>query len=118
MEAVGPDHAVIAKPGYAVAYEEVGLCWFRVRVRGTLGYTGVRQLLPYQNPIVDAARLLQGLEAWFPTYTAVNTSGCVAPQGAIGAVRGGWPERAAFTPATCELWIDLRVSPRTPIAEV
>ena len=118
VEAVRPGCAVIAKPGYAVAYEEVGLCWFRVRVRGTLGYTGVRQLLSYQNPIVDAARLVQGLEAWFPAYTAANASGCVAPQGAIGAIRGGWPERAAFTPATCELWVDLRVSPRTPIEEV
>jgi acetylornithine deacetylase/succinyl-diaminopimelate desuccinylase-like protein len=115
---VRPDHAVIAKPGNAVAYEEVGLCWFRVRVRGTLGYTGVRHLLAYRNPIVDAAELLRGLEAWFPTYTATNTSGCVAPQGAIGAVRGGWPERAAFTPAACELWVDLRVSPRTPVEEV
>lgn len=118
VEAVRPDHAVVAKPGNAVAYEEVGLCWFRVCVRGTLGYAGVRHLLAYRNPIVDAARLLQGLEAWFPAYTAANTSGCVAPQGAIGAVRGGWPERAAFTPATCELWVDLRVSPRTPIQEV
>jgi acetylornithine deacetylase/succinyl-diaminopimelate desuccinylase-like protein len=118
VEAVRPDCAVIAKPGNAVAYEEVGLCWFRLRVRGTLGYTGVRHLLDYRNPIVDAARLLQGLEAWFPTYTVANTSGCVAPQGAIGAVRGGWPERAAFTPATCEVWVDLRVSPRTPIEEV
>jgi acetylornithine deacetylase/succinyl-diaminopimelate desuccinylase-like protein len=118
VEAVRPDHGVIAKPGHAVAYEEVGLCWFRIRVRGTLGYTGVRHLLAYHNPIIDAARLLQGLEAWFPTYTAANTSGCVAPQGAIGAVRGGWPEAPAFTPATCELWVDLRVSPRTPIEEV
>ena len=117
LEAVRPDCAVVAKPGYAVAYEEVGLCWFRVRIRGTFGYAGVRQRLPYRNPIVDAARLLQGLEAWFAVYTAANTSGCVAPQGAIGAVRGGWPERAAFTPATCELWVDLRVSPRTAIEE-
>jgi acetylornithine deacetylase/succinyl-diaminopimelate desuccinylase-like protein len=118
VEAVGPDQAVIAKPGDAVAYEEVGLCWFRIGVRGTLGYTGVRHLLAYRNPIVEMARLLQGLEAWFPTYTAANTSGCVAPQGAIGAVRGGWSQAPAFTPATCEFWVDLRVSPRTPIQEV
>jgi succinyl-diaminopimelate desuccinylase len=118
VEALRPDYAVIAKPGHAVAYEEVGLCWFRVHVRGTLGYTGVRHMSAYRNPIVDAARLLLGLEAWFPSYTTANTSGCVAPQGAIGAVRGGWPERVAFTPATCELWVDLRVSPRTPIEEV
>jgi len=118
VETVRPDHSVVAKPGNAVAYEEVGMAWFRVRVRGTLGYTGVRHLLPYRSPIVDSARLIEGLEAWFPEYTKANTSGCVAPQGAVGAVRAGWPEAPSFTPAVCELDVDLRVSPRTPVDEV
>jgi acetylornithine deacetylase/succinyl-diaminopimelate desuccinylase-like protein len=118
VEAVRPDHAVVAKPGNAVAYEEVGMVWLRVRVRGTLGYTGVRHLLPYRNPIVDAARLIEALEAWFPEYTKANTSGCVAPQGAVGALRGGWQEAPSFTPAVCEVWVDLRVSPRTPVEGV
>jgi acetylornithine deacetylase/succinyl-diaminopimelate desuccinylase-like protein len=113
-----PDVAVIAKPGWAVAWEEVGLCWFRVTVGGVLGYAGTRHFLPYRNPIVDAARVIARLEEWFPEYTARNTSGLVAPQGCIGAIEAGWPHKVAFIPAACHLYVDLRVSPRTPLAEV
>ncbi|MGH9917531.1 MAG: deacylase, partial [Nitrososphaerales archaeon] len=34
------DYAIIAKPGWAVAWEEVGLCWFRLRVNGLFSYVG------------------------------------------------------------------------------
>jgi acetylornithine deacetylase/succinyl-diaminopimelate desuccinylase-like protein len=111
-QGVRGDFAILAKPGYAVAWEEVGLCWFRVRVRGRLGYTGIRHIVPYQNPIVDAARVIEGLEAWFPRYSARHTSGLVAPQGSIGAIQGGWPHKPAFVPAATDLYVDLRISPR------
>ena len=39
------DFAIIAKPGWSVAWEEVGLCWFKVIVRGDLNYTGVRHVV-------------------------------------------------------------------------
>lgn len=113
-----PDFAVIAKPGWAVAWEEVGLCWFRVTVGGVLGYTGTRHFLPYKNPIVDAARVITLLEEWFPEYTARNASGLVAPQGCIGAIEAGWPHKVAFIPAACDIHVDLRVSPRTSVADV
>ena len=65
---LAPDFAVIAKPGYAVAWEEVGLCWFRVRVRGVQTYVGRKHFLAYRNPIADAARVVTRLEAWFDEY--------------------------------------------------
>jgi acetylornithine deacetylase/succinyl-diaminopimelate desuccinylase-like protein len=117
-QGVRGDFAILAKPGYAVAWEEVGLCWFRVRVRGRLGYTGIRHIVPYKNPIVDAARVIAGLEAWFPRYTRRHTSGLVAPQGSIGAVQGGWPHKPAFVPAATDLYVDLRVSPRSDPMQV
>jgi len=117
-QGVRGDFAIIAKPGYAVSWEEVGLCWFKVRVRGTLNYTGIRHLVPYKNPIVEAARVIDGLEAWFPEYTARHTSGLVAPQGSIGAIEGGWTFKPSFVPASCILYVDLRVSPRSSPMEV
>src|SRR5579859_2285820 len=89
-QGVRGDFAIIAKPGYAVSWEEVGLCWFKVAVRGTLNYTGIRHIVPYKNPIVEAAKVIQGLEEWFPQYSARHTTGLVAPQGSIGAIEGGW----------------------------
>lgn len=108
-----PDFAVIAKPGWSVAWEEVGLAWFRIRVNGAFGYVGSRHRLGQRNPIVDAATLIGELEAFFGEYAAANTSGLVAPQGSIGSIRAGWDRTASFCPAVCELLVDLRTSPRT-----
>jgi acetylornithine deacetylase/succinyl-diaminopimelate desuccinylase-like protein len=112
------DYAVIAKPGRAVAFEEVGLCWFKLTVGGTFDYAGRGRHATHRNPIVDAGRVIAGLEAWFPTYTANNTNGAVAPQGSIGAIRSGWPEKPAFIPAACELYLDIRISPRSDPTDV
>ncbi|MBY8856780.1 M20/M25/M40 family metallo-hydrolase [Nocardia sp. CA2R105] len=112
------DHALIAKPGWAVAWEEVGLCWFEVRVHGTYTYVGSRHRMPYRNAIAHAATVIEALERWFPEYAARHTDGLVAPQGVVSSVEGGWPRMAAVTPALCRLRIDLRTSPRTTPAQV
>jgi acetylornithine deacetylase/succinyl-diaminopimelate desuccinylase-like protein len=56
-----PDFAIIAKPGWTVDWEEVGLCWFRIQVRGRFSYVGSRHRIAYKNPIVDAAGVIQAL---------------------------------------------------------
>jgi acetylornithine deacetylase/succinyl-diaminopimelate desuccinylase-like protein len=112
------DFAIIAKPGWSVDWEEVGLCWFRVRVRGLYGYVGARHRIQYSNPIVHAATVIKDLEDWFPTYATRNTSGLVAPQGQVGWVEGGWRRTASLSPAACDFMVDLRVSPRTTPMEV
>lgn len=112
------DFAILAKPGYAVSWEEVGLCWFKVRITGALNYTGIRHKGPYRNPIVAAARVIDGLEAWFPEYSARHTSGLVAPQGSIGAIQGGWTYKPSFVPSACDLYVDIRISPRTDPAQL
>jgi acetylornithine deacetylase/succinyl-diaminopimelate desuccinylase-like protein len=116
---VHTDFALVMKPGNAVYHEEPGLCWFKLSVKGTLGYAG----MPHGNErfrssIVPAARLILELEDWLPRYTERNSSGQVAPQGWISAVRAGWPDRIAFPSAITEIYLDLRCNPRTPPAEV
>lgn len=113
VEALRPDRAIIAKSGWAVSWEEVGLTWFEVMVEGTHTYVGSRHLLPYRNAIDDAGRLIAGLEAWFPRWADEHRDGLVAPQGVVAAIEGGWPNTAAFTPAVCRFRVDLRLSPRT-----
>ena len=107
------DYAIIAKPGWAVAWEEVGLCWFKVNVKGTLGYVGSRLSAGYDNAILHAATVVREIEDWFPTYAERNKSGLVKPQGTVGAIEGGWPHKPSFIPASCVLHVDLRISPRT-----
>lgn len=108
-----PDFAIVVKPGYAVAHEEVGFAWFRITVRGALNYTGIRHKGPYRNPILDAATVVGELEAWFAEYTAANSAGLVAPQGSVNAIRAGSPDRASFVPAQAIIDLDLRLAPRT-----
>jgi acetylornithine deacetylase/succinyl-diaminopimelate desuccinylase-like protein len=112
-----PDYALIAKPGWAVAWEEVGLCWFEIIVRGTFSYVGSRHRMPYANPVVSAAAVIEEIEAWLPEYTKRHTDGLVAPQGNIGSVQGGWPRMPSFSAAACRLLLDLRIGPRTTPAQ-
>ncbi len=110
---LAPDFAIVAKPGYAVAWEEVGLTWFRIRVRGVQTYVGRKHFLAYDNPIVAAAPVITALEAWCDDYARRHTDGLVAPQGAVGAIQGGWPHKPSMVPAACDIYLDLRISPRT-----
>ena len=112
-----PDCALIAKSGWAVAWEEVGLIWFEVDVEGTHTYVGSRHLLPYSNAIINAGRLIEKIEAWFSQWTEQHTSDLVAPQGVVSFIRSGWERMPAFTPASCRFRLDLRLSPRTTPAQ-
>lgn len=116
---VHADFALVMKPGNAVYHEEPGLCWFKVSVRGTMGYAGIARGVPgFRSSIVPAASVIAELEEWLPGYAERNSSGQVTPQGWVSAVRGGWPERASFPSATTEIHLDIRCNPRTPPAEV
>lgn len=116
-QGVCPDFAVIAKPGWAASWEEVGLAWFDVWVSGTHTYVGSRHRLPYVNAIAQAGVVVDELEAWFERYAGTHTSGYVAPQGVVSSIEGGWRRLAASTPGRVRIRCDLRVSPRdTPQA--
>ncbi|HEV7964209.1 MAG TPA: hypothetical protein VGP57_16840 [Actinoplanes sp.] len=112
-QGVWADFAVIAKPGWTISWEEVGLAWFEVTVHGTHTYVGSRHRLPYRNAIADAGEVAARLERWFVEYAKRHTDGLVAPQGIVSSIEGGWPRMAAVTPAACRLRVDLRLSPRT-----
>lgn len=112
-QGVHPDVALIAKPGVGVSYEEVGLAWFDVTVRGVHTYVGSRHLIPYHNAVAAAGELAVRLEDWFRGYADRHTDGQVAPQGIVATIEAGRPRMAAVTPAWCRLRVDLRLSPRT-----
>jgi len=117
---VSADFGIISKPGYAVAWEEVGLCWFKVTVgRGYIGYAGRPHDVPeYKNTILEAAKVTLELEEWLQEYSKANTSGLCTPWGAVSVVRGGWPHKPSFPPAATELLMDVRVNPRSSTADV
>lgn len=116
---VSPDFAVVMKPWNAVYYEEAGLCWFRISVKGTYGYAGIPHNTPgWDNSVVASSKVILALQEWLPTYVKKNTSGQIEPWGWISAVHGGWRDKPAFPTALTEILVDLRITPRTPPVEV
>jgi acetylornithine deacetylase/succinyl-diaminopimelate desuccinylase-like protein len=112
---ISADFAIICKPGWATAWEEVGLCWFKVTVRGQMGYAGMTRSFPnFRNAIIHAATFILALEEWLPTYQERNTSGLCSPQGAIAAIRGGWPHKPAFPTAAPQSISTLRCNRTLP----
>ncbi|MDF0542740.1 acetylornithine deacetylase [Sphingobium sp. H39-3-25] len=116
---MAPDFAVIMKPWNWVFNEEPGMGWFKVRIKGTLGYAGIPRGVPgFRSSILPAATMIPELEQWIIDYAERNRSGNVYPHGWISGVRAGWPEKPAFPSAETELWFDVRISPRTTPADV
>lgn len=113
------DFAVVMKPWNWVFHEEPGMGWFKVRVHGTLGYAGVPHDTPgFRSSVVPAATVIQAIQAWLPGYADRNTSGVIQPHGWIAGVRSGDPERPAFPSAVTEIFLDVRINPRTTPANV
>ena len=115
---VTADFAISTKPGYGIVYEEPGECWFMVELTGRLSYSGLRHVTHPRNPLVDAANLVLAIEAWIPEYSKRFTLGQLTPQGAVGAIEGGWPYKPEFIPAVCRLYVNLHTNAATSPLEV
>lgn len=104
------DHAVIAKPGWNVSHEEVGLVWLDVVVPGVHTYVGSRHRLPYRNAVALAGRVALALEEWFEGYAEEHEHGTMRPQGVVSSVEGGLRHLAASTAAAVTLRLDVRLT--------
>lgn len=119
MRGVAPDFAIIMKPWNWVYHEEPGMGWFKLIIKGTLGYAGVPRGIPsFRSSILPAAVVIPELEAWILDYAERNTSGVIKPHGWIGGIRSGWEGRPAFPSAATEIFFDIRINPRTTPGEV
>jgi succinyl-diaminopimelate desuccinylase len=115
-QGVWADAAIIAKSGWFVQHEEVGIAWSDITVRGTHTYVGARHRIPYRNPIADAARVVLHLEEWF-AKRAEQTGG-LEPQAMVASLQSGWERTAAFLPAVATLTVDQRLLPNVSPLDV
>ncbi|WP_434740579.1 hypothetical protein [Micromonospora sp. SH-82] len=112
------DHAVVAKPGWTVSHEEVGLVWVDVEVPGEHTYVGSRHRMPYRNAARAAARVIEVLETWCEEYAARHEVGTMRPQGVVSSVHGGFERLAASTSALVRVRLDLRMTPEQTASSV
>ena len=106
------DSAIIAKSGTSVTWEEVGFIWLEVTVAGKHNYVGARHLMPYDNPIANASKMILKLEGWFEDYSERHASKLCRPQGHIAYMESGWNRMPSFTPEAAQFLIDLRFTPQ------
>lgn len=104
------DYAVIAKPGWHVLHEEVGLVWLDVVVPGLHTYAGSRHRLPYSNAVATAGRVAIALEEWLDAYALRHEHDTMQPHGVVSSIHGGFDRLAASTPAQVRLRLDLRLT--------
>lgn len=106
------DGAIIAKSGTLVTWEEVGFIWLEVTVAGKHNYVGARHLMPYDNAIANASRLILKLEDWFEDYAERHATELCRPQGQVAYMNSGWKRMPSFTPEAAQFLIDLRFTPQ------
>ena len=107
------DYVICAEPtNCQINNENSGYCWFRIRVRGEMGYGDRRA--GYDNAISKLPAVIQAVEEWAPRYRAENSKGFITPEVIVGAVDGGWPYLPAMGPAVAHVYVDARVHPEVP----
>ncbi|MEQ4304676.1 M20/M25/M40 family metallo-hydrolase [Plantactinospora sp. B6F1] len=116
------DYVVVAETtSFTPIWVEPGKAFFRIEVRGRdRGVYTPYLSRPYShgdqpNAIVRAAPLITAIDEWAYGYQERNRSrreaGEVVPKVNIGAVRAGHPSQPILSPASCLLYLDVRIPP-------
>ena len=106
------DYCLYHKPGYGVSWEEPGMCYFRIRVKGDPMYMAneSNKQAPYRV-IMDTARILQEIDAWYVTYREQYAAGSFPPRISSNGIRAGRPDKPNWSPAISEIFLDMRMGP-------
>lgn len=112
-----PDYAVVCEPGGPVVVNaQTGYFFMKLTVKGKPGsqvnrgpgYRGV-------SAIDKAYPIFQRLQQWDAEYVQRHRydsgMGIIEPHLSIGAIESGWPYKPSYSPAICNLYLDLRVTP-------
>jgi acetylornithine deacetylase len=112
-----PDAVVIMEPSDCwVGNGQAGYYFLKLNLQGRSVYQGARGLgFDETSSIELAARVVQAIRAWEPVYreghqldTGMAT---IYPNVTAGAIEGGSLFKPSIWPASCSVYVDLRVPP-------
>jgi acetylornithine deacetylase/succinyl-diaminopimelate desuccinylase-like protein len=116
------DMAIVAEPcksensQFGVTWGLPGGLYIKVSLFGRPLYAPYTQREAKENAVVTAARVIDALEAWGTAFEAGNRyefeNGIIVPKVNLGAIRGGLPYKPNYSPALCNLYVDIRVPPQ------
>ena len=109
---VTADAAIVGEAtGFRVSMGHLGSIWLKITVHGDLLHTALSVRDDIVYAVYEAQELISRLRQWIPDYqrrTEYMGTKCGV---AIGAIRSGNPYRAARTPQSCVLYVDVRYPP-------
>jgi acetylornithine deacetylase/succinyl-diaminopimelate desuccinylase-like protein len=119
---VTADYGVVAEgTDFTLCWVEAGKAFFKVSVHGQdpplyTPYIPERTTLEESpNALVRASVVVQAIEKWATEYQRAHTYKCdggtVVPKVSVNAIRGGVPYKITKTPAICEIYVDIRITP-------
>jgi acetylornithine deacetylase len=112
------DVCILGEPTeHKIVLAHFGAMWVRISTAGPFIHTAFARDRGDENSIVRMADVLAAVRRWLPEWCAEMTHEGVPATASIGAVRGGFPWRVSRTPHRTDLFVDLRVPPRTAMAE-
>jgi len=101
-----------------VVLAHFGALWLRIRVHGNFVHTAFSEGKRAENSILRARDVLAAVEEWIPTWEddPANSHDGAKAIASVGAIHGGFGWRVSRTPHHTDLFLDVRVPPRKPMA--
>jgi acetylornithine deacetylase/succinyl-diaminopimelate desuccinylase-like protein len=94
-----------------------GALWVRLSTTGPFIHTAFSEGRRDENSIIRMRDVLDRVLEWLPTWELEMSHDGVRGIANVGAIQGGFGWRASRTPHRTDLFLDLRVPPRVPMAE-
>jgi acetylornithine deacetylase len=94
-----------------------GALWVRLSTTGPFIHTAFSEGRRDENSIVRMREVLDRVLEWLPSWEEEMSHDGVRGLANVGAIQGGFGWRASRTPHRTDLFLDLRVPPRVPMAE-
>ena len=124
---INGDFALVAETtDFGVTWIEAGAAYFKITVEGRGFYTpripARDAVKDNPNALIKMIPVIEAIEKWAIEYEQKNTIdypvGKMVPKVSIGAIRAGAPYKPSTTPKSCSLYVDVRVPPPVPFAQV
>ena len=94
-----------------------GALWVRLSTTGPFVHTAFSEGRRDENSIIRMRDVLDRVLEWLPSWELEMSHDGVRGIANVGAIQGGFGWRASRTPHRTDLFLDLRVPPRVPMAE-
>jgi acetylornithine deacetylase len=94
-----------------------GALWMRLSTTGPFIHTAFSEGRRDENSIIRMRDVLDQVLEWLPSWELEMSHDGVRGIANVGAIQGGFGWRASRTPHRTDLFLDLRVPPRVPMAQ-